>query len=193
MNNTHKFDHFVICDICSRKVRRSEVTRVTDKYNLNYGLVVCKDDIEKTNAQNYPDLPRKESVVDYKYVRPEQDPTYVLITTADEITNGDTVDFSGTTAGAPRSLTLQYKTSTSVSFNWFSPESIGNRRLIGWAVKRESPVGGGFSDLTTNTNSVDMSYIDTTVLSGVQYNYKIAAVTAAGTGTFSDTMAVTTL
>lgn len=191
-HSKEKYDHKVICDVCGKQFRRSQVTIINDKFNTLYKLVVCHRDNEKTNAQNYPDYKWKESIVDPRLVRPEGEDNYVMITTADEIENGDNNDFGGDLPSAPRFLRLQDNTSSTIIIAWEPPVSSGNRGYLGWAISRESPVGGGFSVLTSNTNSVDMSYQDTGLSTNTVYNYKVAAVTRAGTGPYSDTFAVTT-
>lgn len=189
-----KWDPYAICDLCGKKCRRSEVKRITDKYNLNYGLVLCpKDAAEKTNAQNYPGFPWRESVLDPKLIRPEVPAVYNTAINIDDVRDGTSSESVGTTGSAPLNVYIASKSASEVRLQWFAPNSLGNRHFLGWAVKRESPIGGGFSDLTTNSGSVDMGYTDSTVSSSTEYNYKVAVVTTAGTGTFSDTIAVTTL
>lgn len=187
-----KFDHNVICDICGFEFRRSEVTRITEKYNQAFGLVVCKDDRDILNMQDTPFRHRKEKTVNPLFVRPESDPTYAIITTSAEIEGGDiTVDLGTTAASAPLNLKLDSISSSGLRFTWMPPLSLGNGRMTGWKIERESPVGGGFSTLTANTLSVDLSYLDTTVVTGTAYGYRVSAVTTYGAGTASTTLGVT--
>lgn len=187
-----KFDHNVICDICGFKFRRSQVTRITEKYNQANGLVVCHKDRDKLNMQDTPFRHRKEKVVNPLFVRPEGDPNYAIITTSDEIENGDTVIEIGTTAASePLNLKLDNIDSDGLRFSWMPPLSLGNGRMLGWKIERESPVGGGFSTLVSNTLSVALDYLDTTVVTGTQYGYRVSAVTTYGAGTASTTFGVT--
>lgn len=187
-----KYDHKVICDVCGKQFRRSQVTQIDNPFNLLHKLIVCQADVEKTNAQNYPDFNWKESIVDPRLVRPESEDTYVMITTVDEIENGDVNDFGGQVASAPLNIRLIEVTANVIDIAWMPPVFSGSRGLIGWTISRESPVGGGFSTIVTNTNSVEMSYRDTGLNTNTVYNYKVAAVTRAGTGAYSDTFAVRT-
>lgn len=186
----HIYNHFVICDVCGRKVRRTEVTRITDSFNFLYGLVVCKRDLDKTNPQNYPDFPWKESIVDPKYVRPEIPPSYIIAQTASDIEQGTSEIVGGILPSEPRYL-YTIEVDTLVKFGWISPLLCGSRAPIGFAIQRNIN-SGAYTTLTTNTNSIELTYIDTTVSANTQYHYKVAMVTYAGTGPYSNPIGIHT-
>lgn len=185
---------YVICDVCGSKYHLDQMKLIHDKYNLLYGCMVCPKDLEKTNPQNTPFRARKEHVVNPRLVRSEaEDLNYVFITDPQDIDSGTSdVVINTILASAPVYLKPTLVSSASVRFEWMSPPSIGSGRLLGWAIKRESPLGGGFSVLTSNTNDVDLSYIDTSVNASTQYNYEVACVTTAGIGAYSSGLVVTT-
>lgn len=185
---------YVICDLCGGKYHVDQMTLIKDKYNLLYGLLVCPKDVEKTNQQNTPFQARKEHVVNPRLVRTEStDLNYTFITDPQDIDTGiSEVVANATLASEPLYLKTRLSSSTIVQFEWFSPQSLGSGRLLGWAIKRESPLGGGFSVINSNTGAVDTSYIDSTVIAATQYNYKVACVTTAGIGAYSDGLVITT-
>ncbi len=63
---------------------------------------------------------------------------------------------------------------------WTAPVFVGFNPLIGYKIERESPIGGGFSTLVTNTGNTVTTYTDTTVQPGTEYNYRVRALNSAG-------------
>ena len=185
---------WIICDLCDGKFHLDQMKLIKDKYNLLYGLMVCPKDVEKTNPQNTPFYAKKEHTVNPQLVRPESTTVnYLYITDAEDIDSGSSeVIIGGTLASAPHHLVARTVSSSVIQFQWQGPDSLGSGRLLGWAVKRESPLGGGFSVLTSNSGEVDQTYTDGTVSSNTQYNYQVACVTTVGIGTYSDNFTVTT-
>lgn len=185
---------WVICDLCGGKYHLDQMTRIRDKFNLLFGLMVCPKDVEKTNAQNTPFKARKEHVVNPALVRPEStEVSYLFITDPQDIDSGASdIVVNTILASAPMYLKVRLVSSSVVQFEWFSPEELGSGRLLGWAVKRESPLGGGFTVLTSNTGLVDTSYTDGSVAASTQYNYQVACVTTAGIGAYSEGLVVQT-
>ncbi len=183
--------HYVICDVCGRKLRAKDATLIKDKYNRLYGRLVCSKDIEKTNPQAYPLKTRHESVVDPKMVRTEPTPRQVFISNASEIENPVPGSVTGRLSGPPKLPTVIGATASSVELVWYGPDDPGSENHSGYLIERESPVGGGFSTLVTTTIPA-MYYEDTSVSASTQYNYRISAVSSVGTGTASAAVSVTT-
>ena len=181
---------YVICDVCGGKYHLDQMKLIHDKYNLLYGLMVCPKDIEKTNPQNTPFRARKESIVNPRLVRTEdQNLNYAFVTDPQDIDTGES-DVIVTTilATAPNYLKVTEVAATYVRFEWMTPPnfSLGSGRLLGWAIKRNSSV------LTSNTYDVDLAYIDSSITVSTQYTYEVACVTTAGIGAYSTGLVVNT-
>ena len=192
--NHHKHpgrgSHRAICDVCGCVFRARDLIVVTDKYNTQYGLLVCRKDADKTNPQAYPNKPRVERALDPRFVRPEQTDRYVFISTPDEIENPGVSGTVGRVAGVPRLLKIIGASASSVELQWQGPYDSGSAAVSGYLIERESPTGGGFSTVTTNTGAT--YYNDTSVSASTEYNYRIKAVNTAGTGSASNSAAITT-
>ena len=186
--NSHK----VICDVCGFQLYANEAVLITERLSTQYGLLVCPKDVDKVNPQTYLRGHSEQSTLNPRMARPERDPKYGFIDRVGEITTGDTSDPSGRTAGAPRNPQFLSVTTTQTEFIWHGPEDPGSSRVTGFKIERESPVGGGFSDLVANTNSIAMYYKDTTLSANTQYNYRVSMITTAGTGTASAEFNITT-
>ncbi len=182
---------YAICDVCGFKLRAKDLHLVRDPYSPLNGRLVCAKDLDKPNPQSYPLKMRKESQVNPKFVRVEQTPREVFISTADEIDNPVAGSVPGRLAGSPKMLTVTGATSSSVDLNWFGPDFPGSENNTGYKIERESPVGGGFSTVEITTIPA-MMYTDTTVSSGTQYNYRVSSVSSVGTGSVSNSASVTT-
>lgn len=173
--------HLAICDVCGCKIYASDGILVSDKYSSQYGLLVCKRDLDVTNPQTYIRARRERPISNPRMVRPEPADQYY------SNTNGDAV-----AASAPQHPSIYAAEASGVELLWLGPIYPGNRSITGYKIERESPVGGGFATLVSNTNSVAGYYKDTSVEASTQYNYRISAVNAAGAGAASDEIATTT-
>ena len=70
------------------------------------------------------------------------------------------------------------------------PGDDGGSAITNYKVERESPIGGGWSQIALL--GVTTSYSDNTVVGGTQYNYRVRAVNAIGDGAFGDPANATT-
>lgn len=184
--------HYVICDGCGAKIRARDAVLIKDKFNLLHNMLVCKRDVEKTNPQTYIRAVKERQVENTALIRSEGADTYVYIDTVAQIEAGDTSDPSGRTSNAPRFLTTLSVSSTEIELVWHGPDNPGSSAIRGYKIERESPVGGGFSTVTANSNSPATYYKDTGLTASTQYNYRVSAVNRDGTGTASDTKSATT-
>ena len=103
----------------------------------------------------------------------------------------DTTD-AATAPGTPTSLSAVADSPTSVALSWVAPVSDGGSPITGYKIERESPTGGGFSVLISDTGNTALSYRDESVVTATQYNYKVSAINAIGTSTASTASATTT-
>ncbi len=183
---------YIICDVCGKKIRASEAVLIKDKYNLLHNLLVCRKDADKTNPQQYIRAVKERQVPDHRYIRSEGTDVFVTIHEVSEIETGDLTDPDGTVPGAPEQLTISGATATEALLQWQPAPTSGSGAISGYKIERESPIGGGFSTLTSTTQSVARTYTDSTVSSGTEYNYRVSAVNKYGTGDPSNEANVTT-
>lgn len=95
-------------------------------------------------------------------------------------------DLADTTPGKP-SLTAStvYGSPTSINLSWTEPTS-GGPAITGYKIERESPTGGGFSTIVANTANTNITYQDTGLSEGTEYNYRVSAINSLGAGIASD-------
>ena len=103
------------------------------------------------------------------------------------ITNGN-----ATVPGVPTGLTATTASSSQINLSWTAPADNGGSAITGYKIERESPVGGGWSTLVSNTGSTSTSYSDTGLFGNTQYNYRVSAINAMGTGSASSAANATT-
>lgn len=184
--------YYVLCDVCGKKMRAREGVLIQDKYNTLNGLFVCKKDADETNPQQYIRSIPERQISNPALIRSEGPNQFVFINNADEIEDGDTSNPSGTVPSVPKHLTVIGASSSFVELQWLGPDSAGTGAISGWKIERESPVGGGFSTLVSDTATVAMYYKDETVSASTQYNYRVSAINNAGTGNPSNEASITT-
>jgi len=184
--------YYVLCDVCGKKMRAKDAIKINDRFNYLNGLVVCQEDADETNPQNYIKARRERVIDDPGMIRSEAEDNFVFISDVDEIEGGDSSDPTGTSPGVPRYLTVINVTDSEITLQWLGPELPGSGAISGYKIERESPVGGGFSDLVVDTGSVALCYTDASVASGTQYNYRVSAISRIGTGNPSNEANATT-
>lgn len=179
----------IICDVCGRKVRVKDTVKITDKYNTQYGLIVCKKDADKTNPQNKPIYVRPEKTLsDPTYVRPELPALFATYATIEEALGGTPSSDSPPTSAPGQVLGLEITgaTLTSVSLFWLAPLSSGTSEISGYLIERLDVFECTWHTITT-TSTADRTYIDTTDIYGnTTYTYRVSAVSGAGTGNTSE-------
>lgn len=184
--------YYVLCDICGRKIRAKDAIYINDKFNLHSKLLVCKDDADETNPQTYIKAKTDRQLENPSIIRSEGSDRFVFIDTAAQIEDGDTSDPTGRNPGAPKQLSIVGGSASTVDLRWFGPDDSGSSVISGYKIERESPVGGGFSTLTSDSGSVATVYTDTTVSASTQYNYRVSAINNNGTGSASNEASITT-
>ncbi len=164
------------CDICGKKTEVRFTVRITDRYNTLYNMIVCKEDYEKTNPGAYP-YPRvkERGLADKSYVRREGDPVYFPVEHDDLLPT------------APRNLRVGLNPEgTAILLQWDGPEMIGSGRVVGYKVSQGFPQFGGHIILVENTNSQLTQYLDEVTGLSTEVEYKVAVITTAGTGPYSE-------
>ena len=184
--------YYVICDVCGRKLRQNQTVLIKDKHNLLNNMLVCKKDADKTNPQSYVRAVKEHQIDSPKLIRSEGADQFVFASEVDEIYTADASDPTGRAPEVPRLLFIAGATASQVELRWFGPEDSGSSAIKGYKIERESPTGGGFSTVTSDTQSVATYYKDTTVSASTQYNYRVSAINDYTTGSVSNSAAITT-
>lgn len=184
--------HYVLCDICGRKLRARDAILVNDKYNYQNNMLVCPEDVDEVNPQIYIRAKRERHIENPRLIRPEPEHEFVFIDSASEIESGDTSNESGDTPGAPRYLSILSVSSDEIELQWVGPIDSGGSGISGHKIERESPVDGGFSTLVSDTESVAGYYKDTGLTASTTYNYRVTAINRNGAGTASNEANATT-
>jgi len=101
---------------------------------------------------------------------------------------------SPTLPDAPTGLTATPYSiqNTKIKLAWIAPSNSGSHSVIGYMVERNDG-GSGYTTLSSNTNSAATTAIDSNLSAGTSYQYKVYAITAAGTGTQASTSSSVTL
>lgn len=93
--------------------------------------------------------------------------------------------------GAPTAVAARVATSLSIELTWKAPSDIGGSAITGYVV--EASVDGGDWEELGTTESADTSVEITDIETDVPYEFRVAAVNAAGVGAFSQASAPITL
>ncbi len=99
-----------------------------------------------------------------------------------------------TVPDAPTDLSATTTTTSrnQINLSWTAPGDNGGSAITGYKIERESPTAGGFAPLVADTGSTDITYQDTGLDYDTEYNYKVSAINAEGTGDPSNADSATT-
>lgn len=166
---------YIYCDVCGAKIRQKDAVLITDRYNTQYGLLVCKADVDRTNQQNIP-LGTKETQVQNPRLLSSEPPDTII-----ENPNDDRVP------SAPQNVAATvHPLNSTVVLNWQGPQDNGSGPIIGYNIYRAFPQFTGLELLVDNTNSTATYYEDTTAYISQYYTYVIRAINTFGIGPASD-------
>lgn len=185
-------EYYVICDVCGFKKRARETVLVNDKYNYLNGMVVCFADYDKTNPQTYIKAKKERGFRNPRKVRIEGDyDNFRFTSDPDDVETNGTFPIAAILPGKPRYLHIFTATPGATELQWLGPNLPGSSVIYGYKIERESPLGGGFSTIEANTQSVATYYKDTTTVASTVYNYRVTAINQTGAGPASDPALVT--
>lgn len=180
--------YYAVCDRCGRKMRVKDM-KVT--HGTLGKLLVCPADYEEPHPQDYlTSRPERKAPT---LTRPEASDSYQFVDTAAEIETGASGYPSGRSPDAPANLTATASSSSTIILQWnMIDRDPGSGSIIGYKIERESPVGGGFSTLVSNTGYPSTYYENTGLSASTQYNYRVSAINDYGTSSASDAANATT-
>lgn len=208
--------YYILCDVCGGKVRLKDAIQVKDKYNFLNGLLVCKEDYEKTNPQAYlrarkerrnPVISRGEGLsvsaeledmdnyAMYFYVDYDNSQSF-MAELYSETGNGNFEIDTGTASvppyyepQPPQFMQVVDISSSSVSFLWGGFET-AFFSIDGFMIERST--GGSWSTISANTHSEAPYYTDSTVLPSTTYLYRVGGINVAGVGAPGPVLTITT-
>lgn len=164
----------VICDVCGSKMTLDQTVRITDKWNTLYGMVVCKQDADRTNPQAVPFKIKEKLVTRPLDIRPE--PADVYVTNPND----------NRAPSAPQNLIVTPSPlGSTIYLNWNGPSDNGSSAVIGYEIQIQRPQGTATEILVANTYSGIPFFEDTSNPITGDYTYAVAAINSFGTGPFS--------
>lgn len=165
----------VICDVCGQAYRLKDVIKINDKNNRQYGLVVCKFDLDPTNPHDIPFKIKETILVSPEMVRDRPPPIFVSNPLDDRL------------PGPPRNgfATLDMLSGYIIA-RWEGPTDNGSSAITGYVVQRASPQTATFFTRESDTGTSAGYYIDTDASLSGEHAYKVAAINGFGTGPFSE-------
>jgi hypothetical protein len=165
--------YYVICDICGKQIRKKDAIYITDQYNKQNRLLVCKNDVDKRNEQSVP-FTVKESKI----------PT---LTRPDAIGSDLSNANSSRVPSAPKLLKAYLDPINDViDLSWFGPDDCGSDLIIGYAVYFTAPQLGTLQILMANTNNNLTFYQDYANVTSGSYAYGVRAINNFGMGAISE-------
>lgn len=164
----------VICQVCGGQFYQKDVVQITDKYNYQYGLIVCKKDADERNDQVLPN----------RHVdRPISNPGLLSPERADEFAVNELDD---RLPGAPRlPFTQVHPINDTIDLFWQGPEDTGSSGIIGYKIVQAFPQYSTYITLVSNTGNNATYYSDLVTSVNSEVSYKVAAINSFGTGPYS--------
>ena len=92
----------------------------------------------------------------------------------------------------PGQLTAEARGRSAIELDWTRPSSSGTSPVTGYRIEWSSTRTGRWRTLKTNTRSTTTRYTDTGLSPGTTRYYRVAAISAAGTSTWSNVADATT-
>lgn len=164
----------VICDVCGGQFRQKDTVLITNKYNTQYGLVVCKADADQINEQVLPNNHIDRPISSPQTLRPERPDQYAVNLLDDRV------------PGPPRNPVAQVNPiNETIDLLWQGPEDNGSSAIIGYKIVRASPQLSFYETVISNTNDGATYYQDISADVSAEYSYKIATINSFGTGNYS--------
>ncbi len=162
---------YILCDVCGRKIRQKDAILITDRYNTQSNLLVCKDDADKTNPQNIPFSISELNIINPKLVRSEAPDTNIVN------------PYDNRVPSAPQlAIATIHPINSTIILQWQGPVDAGSGPIIGYIITRAEPQLTLDVTIEYNTNINSTYYEDLTGDISVDYSYTIAAINTFGTG-----------
>lgn len=177
-------DRYFICDVCQGKFLVSQSYYISDPNSQQYGFLVCHKDKDKVwdlrHRQRHVDL----TAPDPRYVRIERTSQFETLDQTSMIETGVSQILVGFVPEPPSNFFLIDATAGQTLFG-FSLTLVGSASVTGYRIERESPIGGGYSVLTTNNMKQNTQVLDNTTISGYTYGYRLKAINLYGSSDYS--------
>ncbi len=94
--------------------------------------------------------------------------------------------------GAPRNLEADADGTSAIELDWDAPLSDGGSEIAGYEIEVSEDGGSSWSVLEDDTRSAATDYRDTGLDAGTTRHYRVAAITSAGSGRWSNVASATT-
>lgn len=163
------------CDVCGRKIRLEDAVRINDPYNLLDGMLVCKQDADKTNPQAIPFKIQETLATSPQNIRPQPADRYAINPNDNRAPS------------APRNLrAFASPLGSSILLTWEGSFDVGTSPIIGYEIEIAEPQHSLYVVLETNTYSEIPFYEDTVTPVSSIVTYRIRAINSFGSSPYSN-------